>query len=241
MAANTGTFYIRPSADVSLTHPVYPETLGAGYLAINEVVSDETATYIGWVDYPTTTKIGLSQTSRFRMSMETNAKITKVLSATFKYAALHTYQYAMSQGGGSDEGNGKCTVFVSGEEVFSGRYYRYQSGTEDTLTDADMPNLVTALNTYIGANSIISIPEILIDITDEIHITQGSKAEAVSSYVTQVAIELTCEYVTGFDMHDKANGSWSQVTSAYKKSNGAWGEITEEECRSILSSSLVIR
>lgn len=62
----TGTFILRPSADISLGHPVYPDTLGAGYLAINEEESDSTSTYIGFTSTPGAV---VSYTSKFAMSI----------------------------------------------------------------------------------------------------------------------------------------------------------------------------
>lgn len=234
----TGTFYLRPNADISLGHPVYPDTLTAGYLAISEEVSDGTSTYIG----VTTSPDGeVSYSSSFKMALNQEARITKILSAKFGFAGDVN---APAQG---DISTCSCTVTISGETVFLGelkeKYLADTSNTTDTLTNADMSNLATAINNYISANGTGCIPEIRIDITNTSAQDNGTKALG-KSYVTQVYIVLECEYeeeLTGLNIYHKVGGTWKQAQAAYQKKSGAWVETTEDECKAVLQSGLVLK
>ena len=233
----TGTFYLRPCADISLGHPVYPETLTAGYLAINEEVSDEASTYIGVTTAPDG---DLSYSSSFSMALAENAKITKILTATLVYHGVVESNRSSDSG---DPSSCTCTVNISGSSVFSGTYQHSTNSqgsdnVSDTLTDADMPNVVTAINNYITVNGVGAMPEITIDITNFARQNNGTK-NINQSYVTQVAIELECEYVAGLNIHTKSNDTWLQAQKAYQKQSGAWVEITEDECKAILQNNLL--
>ena len=228
----TGTFYLRPSADISLGHPVYPDTLEAGYLAISEEVSDGTATYIGAYDPDN----AVEYASSFRMSLVDGAEIKSVLSAKLGFAGS-----CFRAGSNSyNRAECDCSVFVSGESVFTGSYVSRNNaeGTqviEDGLTNADMPDLVTAINGFLSSSGSAVLPDVTIDISNSINATDGKNT--ATSYVTQIYIELECEYASGFNIHRKASGSWAQVQAAYQKRDGAWVEITEDECRAILQGN----
>lgn len=225
----TGTVYLRPSADISLGHPVYPETLTAGYLAICEEVSDGKATYIGVSDATS----DFSYTSNFKLSLDGDYKIKNVLSATFKFSGGVSGYYI--------EGNEaiakcECTVLFNGVEVFSDYDVSGDYSTHTGLTDADMSDLTAAFNSYIGQNGAETIPEITVTILNSFQ--KGSSKGTLYSYTSQVAIKLECEYEAGLNIHHKLNGTWLQAQAAYQKQNGAWVEITEDACKSLLSNSL---
>lgn len=228
-----GTFYIRPSADISLGHPVYPETLGAGYLAINEEIADGKATYIGVTTAPDGDVLC---SSIFRMALDEEAKITKVLTATLRYSG--DVQGNVSSGG---ESYCTCDFSVSGGSVFSGKHYEETLSDDsekrgDSLSDADMPNMAAAINSYISSNGAGSFPEITVAIANFAGHNNGTKSINVS-YVSQVYVELVCEYSQNFGVHRKVNGSWVAATAAYQKQSGSWVEITADECRAILSGN----
>lgn len=221
----TGKFYIRPSADISLEHPVYPDTLGAGYLAINEEVSDGTATYIGLTSNPDS---DVKWSSSFKMSLFGDKEITKVSSATLRYDGYVNR--------GSNGSFHQICFYISDEEVWSGYNesdtdgYRY-----DGVSDADMPDVVSALNSHIEANG-SGIPEITLVVSSECSKNDGTKSTG-KAYVSYIAIELECEYTAGLNIHRKVNDNWVQAKAAYQKQNGSWVEITEDECKAILQSN----
>lgn len=233
----TGTFYLRPSADISLAHPVYPDTLTAGYLAINEEVSDGSATYIGCADV----QEDFSCTSKFRMSLNGENKITKVISATLIFNGSMDGYYTE---GNSSTSYCYCDVFASGSNVFSDSWIDTGSTPSNTndLSNADIPNLVSAINNHISANGPGTMPEITIEIANELtNAASGTSSKSsitLDSYVSQVAIALECEYQSDIGIYHKVSGVWKPATAAYKKVNGAWVEITADEAKSTLSSSL---
>lgn len=228
----TGTFYLRPSADISLGHPVYPDTLGAGYLAISEEVSDGSSTYIG-VDQATTDS---AYTSIFKLSLNEIPEIINILSATFIY---NGYVKGIDMEGNPANAYCYCTVKINEQQIFTGDEKAGQIN-EDSLTDADMPDLVSVLNNHIKNSGIENIPDVTIEISTEVD-NAGSGKRAASSYVSQIAIALECEYAEGLNINHKVNGEWKAATAAYQKQNGAWVEITEDECKSILSGSFITK
>ena len=244
----TGIFYVRPSSDISLGHPVYPDTLGAGYLAINEEVSDGTATYIG----ATTNESGaaLSFSSSFKMALCEDVKIQRVNSASFNICSQVNATDGSSNSSSLSEHN--VSVKVLNEVVFD-EYTRYRllSGGEqvdpgnlygtisDTIT-VSMPNLISAINNYINSNGVGSFPEIQLDIESLIATNNGTKSIA-KAYVTQVYIELECEYQSDIGIHHKVNSLWKPAIGAYQKVDGVWSEITAEECKEILLGGLITK
>jgi hypothetical protein len=226
----TGTLYLRPSEDISLNHDVYPSSLGAGYLAINEEVNDGDATYLK-VTSPSGSSGSTEATSIFKMSLDafgTQVKINKVLSATTHYVG--TINSAWS---------------IGSFEILIGETICVSSNTQ---ADVDSPDLVDAVNSYMLANN-GALPEILLRVYSSASTVAEDSTDSkgntttnytsTSSYVYQVYIELDCEYEgkINTDIHRKINGEWKAITSAYKKQNGSWTEMTMYECRLLLSSS----
>ena len=229
----TGTFYLRPSADISLGHPVYPTTLLAGYLAISEEVADGTATYIGVTTSPDDTQ---SFSSTFAMRITSGEKITKVLTATFGYNG----STEVADGKGDSEH--ACTLQTGTTVLFSGKKgEKWMSDGNNyygNLDGEDMPDLVTYLNNYLAANGPGAFPQLELRIDTKVDKNNGSKNVA-QAFVSQVCVILECEYATGLGIHAKVNGEWKQAQAAYKKVNGAWVEITEEEAKQIIGTGLV--
>lgn len=186
--------YLRPSADISLNHPVHPNTLPSGYLAISETKSDGTSSYIGVWNVPPENENHINCTSTFKMSLEQPLNIFRVISAKFKIVAR--VDNTNSSGSKSEC---RCDVICGGERVFIGNMSQYRpsssssSDFSDDLTDRNMPNLVNAINNFIANNGIGVFPEIIIEITNKTSGVGSDKDNSVSSYVTQVYIELTCK------------------------------------------------
>lgn len=253
----TGTLYLRPSADVSLGHPVYPTTLGAGYLTINEEVSDDTATYIGvYLDADAT----FSYTSVFQMSLSTDvAKIKRVNSAKI-FVGYFLGNKDVNESTGVNGDHLKCTLTVNNQSVFSGvttqqkpstgtgdtgTYYRdiYTGGTNIKLSSNDsflyyeLSDFVTVINNSITNNNNYDFSDILISITNASD-TNGDSKSPNYSCTTQAYIELDCEYIPHISL--KQNGTWNAPIKSYKKENGTWKKIAFGECKNYLDSNLVI-
>lgn len=239
----TGTFYLRPSADISLGHPVYPETLTAGYLAINEEVADGTATYIGYKGVIGGKDIenGASSASTFELTLTEEARITRVVSAKFGYVG--TLNEGNTTSSSKEEcPSCSCAVFVLGNKVFDGEHTAIvnSEGSEQQkngLENADMPNLVTAFNNAISHGN--TFPSVTVEVVNKLSEVLNTKL-STDSYVTQLYVALECEYTSGLPIHTKQNDTWLQPQKAYQKQSGTWVEITEDECKTILQSKFIL-
>ena len=248
----TGTFYLRPSADISLGHPVYPETLAAGYLAINEKTSDGLSTYIGFSSPPGQ---AVSYTSKFEMTANELKDITNITSVYLGGESR------IEPGQASDHTGCNITIYVSNKIITTiesyvwyasdgGRGYVYQDGTlvvGDLLsgdlfygsTKLDYTKLINTINDAIALGE---FPSIAIEITNFTESTStATKNGGVKSYVSQVYLQLECEYGSGLAIHTKQNDTWLQAQKAYQKQSGTWVEITEDDCKGILQSNLIVK
>ena len=226
----TGTVYLRPSADVSLEHTIYPTTLSAGYLAISEEICDNDSTYIEVSTSATSNSITASGTSRFRFSIKDTKKITSVTSAS-----LVLYTHSNNANNNRDL---TATVYINGEKCSEVESDVYEDGVyiEERF---ELANEASALNKNLSAGE---LPPVEVEIyTKGVYKSDTSKAsnKTVSFNISQVFIELECEYEAGLNIYHKQNGVWKQAQAAYKKQNGAWVEITEDECKVILQSGLI--
>lgn len=246
----TGKIYLRPSADVSIGHPIYPTTLTAGYLAINEEVSDSSSTYIGVASDTNTT---FEYASTFKLSQDAIGRITKVNSAEF----FIDYGLGSAASSTTDSGSYKgCflafDVFVSGENVGSAiGYNRGKSGGNDmdfiyngvTLSSGlfdghfTSQSMVTALNDYISRNGAGVLPDMSVTLKNGVDKTGGSK-DVEYSYTTQFYVELDCEYIP--EIARKVEGEWKTAKKFYRKINRVWKRITADEAKQLIQSNTVI-
>ena len=247
----TNTFYLRPSADISLEHPVYPETLSAGYLAINDDVNDYySATYIGFNSPP---GAAVEYTSKFEMGLSSNkqVKINRVVSA-----ALSGYGECSC---GNDT-NGKTytiiTIYVADIPITTikeiaeymsdgGYHYVYQddqyvgggygSDSWHGNSNFDLTNVVTAINNSINSGA---LPSVVVEITNSTECTSTStKNGGVRSYVSMVYLSLECEY--DHYISKKMNEKWIGAISAYKKENGIWEKVDVLDTKSTIQNNHV--
>ena len=224
----TGTFYLRPSADISVGHTLYPEDSTAAYLLINEEESDTSSTYIaasslnkdGNLEYFSSefSLSGIIPEGRFQIENITACMVAKLGSVTTSNSEL------------SITANGVTSTFGC------------DAGTQSAWTSATAivtdTALLDAINDYISNND--SFPNITLtintSIAEEADNNDGKNSGGDIS-ITQVYLELT--YSLGLNIHTKSNGVWLQAQAAYQKQNGAWVEITEDECKNILQSNLL--
>lgn len=178
-----GTLYLRPSADISLGHPVYPTTLSAGYLAINEEVSDGASTYIG---YASSSTGEVSSTSRFSLSPDIKDNVSHVSSA--KLYLIGSVTGNTQENAGQTTGYCSGSVSVSGETVFTWDKSATSGVNVLSTVGTEMPDFVTFLNNYLAASGNKNIPDVVVEITNRVRHSN----KTATSYVTQVAIELEC-------------------------------------------------
>lgn len=249
----TGTFYLRPSADVSVDSVItrVPSDTPA-YLLINEEVSDGASTRIE-LDYAT---IDADTTANAKFSLSGYPK--KVIEVTNIYAIVsadgddygtkeetysmiipsiivnNTTMYSLLASGGAMWKNMFANDNYEPAECY---VYSKTDTTNTSYTTATTEDLCEEINAYISANGML--PNIELNFEMEVA-KNGSKKQGYSR-ISQAYVVLECEYDAGFKMHHKVNNVWRHAMSAYQKQNGAWVEITEDECRHILSSNLVVR
>lgn len=229
----TGTFYLRPSADISIGH----EKMTAGsttdisaYLLINEEVSDSHATYIS---HSTSSFKAETVSSKFSMSptlsFPSNAKITGI---TIKVSGAVN---------GSDSSRFSHQVNIVANNI------TYSSPISVSFGDSqgeypisskaiDDINFLDTINSYIKQNN-GSFPSVTLEL-----ISMTSDVESTKSIGCQISqIYLECEYTTGLNIHHRVSGTWIQAQKVYQKRNGAWAEITEDECKAILQSNIITK
>jgi len=232
----TGTLILRPSADISLGHDVYPTDLGAGYLAINEEVDDGEATYLS-VTSVAAADGAREATSTFALAVAGGLKV-KI------YNVSAVTAFATCTWGGS----GNTPYYAKVEVLIDDVVYVTSDNTGSTQAISfDCADLVEPINSYI-ANNNGALPNILLRITNGAYPvateTDDKTAGTVTNYSSatskcyQAYIELTCEYKEIIGICHKVNGEWMSTVAAYQKQGGVWAEITEDEAKSILSSSL---
>lgn len=243
----TGTFYLRPSADVSLQHSVYPTTLSAGYLAINEEVCDELSTYVyaegDPYDSVNSTQGKSSEcASKFKLKQQGNAKIKRITNCACRcsmYSPDHTLWY------GYEISFGNEVIYSKGRNENGDWYYRdgYFHEFDDEkdrncwttfefLDSYNAPDYVDKINQFISENN--ELPEISVELYTRASGASNSKNDPQIVYISQIEFELTCEYESS--IYTKQSGQWLQAQTAFQKQNGAWVEITEDECKEILQS-----
>ena len=227
MAINT--VYLRPIADVSLGHSLYPSTSTAGYLLINEETTDEDSTYIYLDDSVATTA-----TSTFKFGCDSSD-----LRISVKDATLHVA--AKEDASGSSSSDVYATVMIDGVVVvqdvhvnaYLGNLFTYYR-TEDYCSIKEIASYV---NDYLIENNYSGLPDINISLTTTTEKGTGKNSGTANVRLSTVWIELTCSnYIAS---NKKMGKEWANVIEAYKKINGSWVEIaTEDEYQSIIGQTL---
>lgn len=219
----TGIFYLRPSADISLGHKVYPDTLTAGYLAISEEVSDGTSTYL-----TTSNTDSLIGPSTFGFSGNKPEGCDSITNFTL----VVDYFLSISQG-----------TFVSKEvsgiiyfgETEIAEYSCSSSVSSMDILSVSLVDVTSSINEYIKNNG--SFPDIRASVEFAGDVDSNDSGKSTHNhYLTQMYIVVEFE-TDGLNIYHKANGAWTQAQAAYQKQNGVWVEITEDECKNILSGS----
>lgn len=223
--ATTGTITLRPSADISVGHQLYPSDSEAAYLLINEEVADDNSTYICVVG----AKGGDSATATSSFKMNGALPNKNMLITDFKIMCRgQTDTYA--------SGNATITLTLSNITAsanitsFSGLGYN----TEESTDIENKESFLIALNNYIKNQDV----DLILTLTTNITVDNNTKASDERVPVTQLYMELTYEEIeTG--IYAKINNAWYAASQAFQKSNGSWVAITMDQCKSIMQSSLL--
>lgn len=232
----TGTFILRPSADVSVAD-YRPTTLSAAYLAINEETADDDSTYL----------YNQQDTATYTFELAGSTPNGKIKITDIKVFCRYYIDETLQTSGGVNDGTVKVNVIFGDIDL---QAISVAGNSEDTSIDAvwltsessgfDSENtLKDAINSWISENESFPTLQLYVETYAEYKEGENKPSTNAVTYVTQVYLELTYEEITGLNIHRKVNGAWVQAQSAYQKQNGAWVEITEDECKEILQSSLV--
>ena len=211
----TGTFYLRPSADISVEHSLYPEGSTSAYMLINEETSDGEATYIYKYCYNE-----YSATSSFKMNGEYPDKIPNITSAKLVI-------------NGDDDGSKNAYREIKATVKIGSTSFEY-SNTSNPHISTDASDIAAEINNNLN-NGIV--PNVEISIYSYLSDNQDVGTEGLTVYITQVYIELTYEF--DLNIYTKSNGVWTQADAVYQKQGGVWTEITGDEGKSVLRSHLI--
>lgn len=214
----TGTLILRPSADISVEHFLYPANSDVpAYQRINEEVSDGESLYIR------TNSIGGIEiaTSKFKLSNTTQ------LNKSFIITSVSIMGDPIGTGTEKTAKN-EFRLEINGVETES---FLAETG-KDIDISVSVPGVIDSINEYVATHE--TLPNINIIITS--YIVPSNKSSSDSG-VSQIYVAMGYEEITDIGIHKKINGTWVAATAAYQKVNGAWVEITEDEAKSILQSS----
>lgn len=242
---------LRPAMDISTGHPL-PSGFSGVYQLLSEEIADDDTTRIGCeaVGSETTGSVTSEYTSVVGfVGGVSNKKIIQIR-PVFRYSA-----YTSEHAGGI--ANSKLGLsFTVGEAAYdihhdditttngaanSGDTYQTTIyDTEDEYVILPDSDLITTINTY------SSMPQINMSIYTYTYgpyekTSLKATSGAASLWVTQVYLEVIYEDSLGIGVIKKIDNVWTAAIAAYQKHSGAWGEISEDDCKSILASSLVIR
>lgn len=220
----SGTLTLRPSADISIGHILYPAGSTAAYLLINEETSDNSSTYIRSDKGDSSVA-----TSKFALSISGQLPAKKF---TVSNVVLHFDPYSSS--------SVECTAYnefnleING--ISSGRQSSDERSKESTLTFTDV---IPVINDFLAVNGTLP-PITLTVISHGGHQITETKVSDASMGITQAYLTVSYDEITDIGIHHKVNGSWVAATAAYRKVNGAWVEISADECKAILRNSVCV-
>lgn len=237
----TGTFYLRPSADVSFGEidpndvdftmdmgdwKKYPSDLAAYYLAVNEETCDEDATYLE-----------MSATSVDSVHYYNN--VTFLLDGNVPTGKFKVDSVVIKVWGyiGEETSSGFATFWALYDDNVMRLGSSMSFGGTPGFREITLYDLAGAINDYIELNG--SMPNLKLKMNMDTTAGSSKAPKDALFRVSQVFLEI--EYTTGYSINHKVNGEWKATTAAYQKQNGAWVEITEDECKSILSGSFITK
>ena len=253
------THIFRPISDISVEHNI-PNGYGV-YNLINETEADDESTYINsyCVGFNVDdTKYTVTHESKVNIGTVSSEKPGFLIPKNSELVQLRPIIRAKLETDKRGEASTTITIsvndttetfkVVNGNSYFQkqpGLYFDYNNfNTFECAFDQDS-SIVTAINSYYKKHN--CAPDINVAIgtsatgsqKDSDYLAKdGNPAE---SCVTQIYLEAVYAERQSLGVYHKDTGTWKQVYSAYKKQNGTWVEISEEECKAILSTSLITK
>ena len=233
-----GVTYLRPSADVSIQHTLYPTDSAAAYILINEAEPDEASTLLEHI-------FVAGDTSTYAKSSSFKFSCTDALHPNSKIISAKLYIRHGNDSVSSTDAtltNYRVGATVNIDSDVSKTYALEDSLMFDSLNYTTNYTDITdiAKNKPVSANFTITLTQLCDNC--EVYTTTGanySEKEYTEAGRAITTAWVEVEYTTDIGVHRKINGEWKAATAAYRKVNGAWSEISEEECKTVLSSNLI--
>lgn len=176
-----GTLILRPSADISVGHLLYPSDSTSAYLLINEEFSDGDATYIT-SETPTASNTETIATSKFKMSNSSELPPKKFATTSVE---IRGEVYAI--GGLGANADNEFILNINGTDIFVPRFRASKT------FDISVPNAIPIINDFVAING--EFPEINLTITSHGYTEIGeTKNSYRASGISQVYISATCEW-----------------------------------------------
>lgn len=212
------SFYLRPSADISLNHTVVPADLSAGYLAISEEISDNSSTYISGRN---------GEGSIFELSGNIPSEC-KAIKGGIIYLDFTKVYIAGNQA------FSEATIKLYVNEKELGSYYSdsVDNYVSFVLTQED----IISINQNISSAGVF--PKIWVYVKFDIFYETTSDGKGGGEgNLTQLYIEF--EYTENKGFFKRINGKYLPARVLYQKNNGTWAEITEDETKTILKNNTI--
>ena len=174
-----GTLILRPSADISVEHNLYPADSGAAFLLINEEENDGNATYIV---SPPLVSTDILVTSKFKLSPASEMSVK-----SFVITGVNIIGYSYCSSSNVSPRN-TLNLEINGVEM-------QQSVATTGKNDFDVafPDAIEAINNYVATHKML--PEINITITSITWDSSngGNKARPTRSGISQIYVALGYE------------------------------------------------
>ena len=215
----SGTWYLRPTSDISVGHTKIPADSEYGYTLINEEVSDGSTTALALDGVSGET---VTATSSFLFS---GIPITE---NEFIIKSINISGYATSNmlmGDSTSEEYLNFTISSNGISWSSGDIsinFVYDLDYVNPLVDN--PEMLNMFNEYAHIHK--KIPDVTVTVTSKCSFQAGTgKMSSTSQSIVISQLYLAIAYDPG--IFRKVSGSWKRSKNIFKKINNIWTEIDD--------------
>ena len=183
-----GTFYLRPSADISVDDTIdhYPSSGYYPYMLINEEVADDDATYIKLSCTPGESKTAYAE---FELSGFPQQRVTKINSILGGRRYFSTHNFANNA-----KRNASVSLYlcIDGEEYVGFAGNAYEDVNNWTTYETEFNGALSAINDYITANG--KLPNMTLKLRmDVVDGTENGSKSEVWVNVSQAYVVIECE------------------------------------------------
>lgn len=232
MTFQGGVLNIRPVADVSVEHEI-PSGFTGVYQLVDEEVADDDTTCIGCA-------AEANMDDDVRVSNTSVVSFDSIDFSEKRVVAVNIVGRHKIIGNSGSLGNQSVEYSV----VFDNNTASYSDDTISEYMTCDKcvappsSEIVTAINSTVKNTKIFSGVQLGLRTSAHSHGTALKEGSKSAAYITQAYLVVYYEDDVGLGIYKTINGAWTQAQCAYQKQNGVWVEISEEECKSIISTSL---